>query len=131
MAVTVKGLFMTARYLFQLEAERIPCTIFLMNGFQMHGVILIEHDGESILMEANGKQQVVFRQAISTIAPSRPVRLEVKRIESGEKHIRRSYEHIDGGSLIVEADVHTDESGQRVIKNLTQHPDDEGGGSDG
>lgn len=130
MADTGKGLYMTARYIFCLEAERIPCTIFLMNGFQIHSVTLIEHDGESILMEVNGKQRVVFRQAISTIVPSHPVRLEVKRIESGEKHIRRRYEHIDGegNHILVDADVHTDESGQHVIKSLTQHPDDEGGG---
>ena len=67
--------FTTDRYLERLEAERIRCTIFLMNGFQMHSVRLIGHDSTSILMEVNGMQQVVFRQAISTFAPFCPVRL--------------------------------------------------------
>ena len=73
MADTVIDLYTTSRYFHRLKTDRIPCTIFLMNGFQMHNVFLIDQDSHSILMEVNGRQQVVFRQAVSTIVPSRPV----------------------------------------------------------
>ena len=36
------------------------------------------------------------------------------------QHIRRRYDGIDGDNVIVEADVRTDDSGKRVIENLTQ-----------
>ncbi|MBQ9348590.1 MAG: RNA chaperone Hfq [Oscillibacter sp.] len=83
MADTAIALYTTSRYFRILKTERIPCTIFLMNGFQMHNVILIDNDSHSILMEVNGKQQVVFRQAISTIAPSRPVNMSSPTMSEG------------------------------------------------
>lgn len=80
---SVMTLFPTGKFLHSLETERIPCTIFLMNGFQMHNVTLIEHDNISIIMEANGKQQMVFRQAISTIVPDCLVRMSSPTMSEG------------------------------------------------
>lgn len=49
-------------------------TVFLMNGFQMHGVIT-GYDNFVIVLNSEGKQQMIYKHAISTIAPTRPVDL--------------------------------------------------------
>ena len=51
-------------------------TLFLMNGYQMRGVIHAFDPSVVILMSDN-RQQVIYKHAISTIAPERAVELEV------------------------------------------------------
>ncbi|MBB6452835.1 host factor-I protein [Salirhabdus euzebyi] len=63
------------QYLNQLRKDRISVTIFLTNGFQLKGVIK-SFDNFTVLFEADGKQQLIFKHAISTFAPSKPVNLE-------------------------------------------------------
>ena len=46
-------------------------TVFLMNGFQMHGVIT-GYDNFVVLLDSDGKQQMIYKHAISTIIPTRP-----------------------------------------------------------
>lgn len=46
-------------------------TIFLMNGFQMHGVIS-GYDSFVVILDSDGKQQMIYKHAISTIIPLRP-----------------------------------------------------------
>ena len=62
--------------LFLLRARRdaLPVTLFLMNGFQMRGVIT-GFDAFVVGLDSDGKQQIVYKHAISTIAPLRPVDL--------------------------------------------------------
>lgn len=50
-------------------------TVFLMNGFQMRGVISA-FDPYVVVVSTEGKQQVVYKHAISTITPEHPVDLE-------------------------------------------------------
>ena len=47
-------------------------TVFLMNGFQMHGVVK-GYDSFVVLLDSDGKQQMIYKHAISTITPERPV----------------------------------------------------------
>ena len=49
-------------------------TIFLMNGFQMHGVIS-GYDSFVVVLDSEGKQQMIYKHAISTIIPMRPIDL--------------------------------------------------------
>ena len=49
-------------------------TMFLMNGFQMRGVIT-GFDAFVVILDSEGRQQVIYKHAISTIAPVRPVDL--------------------------------------------------------
>ena len=49
-------------------------TVFLMNGFQMHGVIT-GYDNFVVLLDSDGKQQMIYKHAISTMIPTRPVDL--------------------------------------------------------
>ena len=46
--------------------------MFLMNGFQLRGVIT-GFDAFVVILDTDGKQQVIYKHAISTIAPQRPV----------------------------------------------------------
>ena len=46
-------------------------TVFLMNGFQMHGVVK-GYDSFVVLLESDGKQQMIYKHAISTMIPLRP-----------------------------------------------------------
>ena len=53
----------------------MPVTLFLMNGFQMRGVIT-GFDAFVVVLNSDGRQQIVYKHAISTIAPAYPVELE-------------------------------------------------------
>ena len=48
--------------------------MFLMNGFQMRGHISA-FDAFTVVLNSDGKQQVVYKHAISTITPERPIPL--------------------------------------------------------
>jgi host factor-I protein len=49
-------------------------TVFLMNGFQMHGVVA-GYDSFVVFLDSEGKQQMIYKHAISTIIPMRPIDL--------------------------------------------------------
>ena len=49
-------------------------TVFLMNGFQMRGIVT-GYDPFVVVLDSDGRQQVIYKHAISTIAPIRPVEL--------------------------------------------------------
>lgn len=51
-------------------------TVFLMNGYQMRGVITAFNSYVVVLMSDN-KQQVIYKHAISTITPERAVELDL------------------------------------------------------
>ena len=61
-------------FLNQARRERTPLTVFLMNGFQMRGT-LTGFDSFVILLQSEGRQQMIYKHAVSTISPSSPVRL--------------------------------------------------------
>lgn len=59
-------------FLNQVRKERTPIVIFLINGFQLKGVVK-GFDNYTIILEADGKQQLVYKHAISTLIPQKPV----------------------------------------------------------
>ena len=61
-------------FLSQVRRERRSVTMFLMNGFQMRGYVT-GFDAFTVILTTDGKQQVVYKHAISTIVPERPVPL--------------------------------------------------------
>ena len=62
-------------FLTQVRRERRQVTVFLMNGFQMRGYVS-GFDAFTLVLMTDGKQQVIYKHAISTIVPERPVPLE-------------------------------------------------------
>lgn len=62
-------------YLNQLRKERIAVTVFLTNGFQLRGVVKA-FDNFTVLLDTEGKQQLIYKHAISTFAPSKNVAIE-------------------------------------------------------
>lgn len=61
-------------FLASVRRTETPVTLFLMNGFQMRGVIT-GFDAFVVVLDSDGKQQVIYKHAISTIAPARSVDL--------------------------------------------------------
>ena len=55
--------------------DRLTVTMFLMNGFQLHGVVK-GFDGFTVILDSDGKQQLIYTHAISTIVPPKPISLE-------------------------------------------------------
>jgi len=56
----------------EVRRERIPVTLFLMNGFQLRGVIT-GFDSCVVVLVSDGKQQMIYKHAISTLAPIKPL----------------------------------------------------------
>ena len=56
-------------FLNQARRERTPLTVFLVNGFQMRGVIT-GFDPFVIVLFSEGRQQMIYKHAVSTITPS-------------------------------------------------------------
>ena len=61
-------------FLLRARQDRVLVTLFLMNGFQMRGTIT-GYDPFVVVLDSDGRQQVIYMHAISTIAPIRPVEL--------------------------------------------------------
>ena len=59
-------------FLNQVRKENIPATIYLVNGFQLKGLVR-GFDNFTVILEYEGKQQMVYKHAISTIAPFKSI----------------------------------------------------------
>ncbi|MCL5045787.1 MAG: RNA chaperone Hfq [Actinobacteria bacterium] len=59
-------------FLNQIRKENIPVTIYLVNGFQLKGLVK-GFDNFTVILENDGKQMLVYKHALSTITPFRPV----------------------------------------------------------
>ena len=57
----------------EVRREKVPVTLFLMNGFQLRGVIT-GFDSFVVVLLSDGKQQMIYKHAISTLAPIRPLK---------------------------------------------------------
>lgn len=63
-------------FLNQVRKEGIPVTIYLVNGFQLKGMIQ-GFDNFTIILDSNGKQQLIYKHAVSTITPSKVVSFNI------------------------------------------------------
>ena len=61
-------------FLTQVRRDRLGVTLFLMNGFQMRGHVT-GFAAFTVVLTSDGKQQLIYKHAISTIVPERPVPL--------------------------------------------------------
>ena len=57
----------------EVRRDKVPVTLFLMNGFQLRGTIT-GYDSFVVVLVTDGKQQMIYKHAISTLAPIRPLK---------------------------------------------------------
>ena len=62
------------RFLTAARRAGTPLTLFLVNGFQMRGVIT-GFDPFVVVLESEGRQQMVYKHAISTVVPAQSIAL--------------------------------------------------------
>jgi host factor-I protein len=61
-------------FLNHVRKEKIPVTIFLVNGVKLQGVVTW-FDNFCVLLKREGQVQLVYKHAISTVMPAQPVNL--------------------------------------------------------
>ena len=57
----------------ECRRERVPVTLFLMNGFQLRGIIT-GYDNFVVVLVTDGKQQMIYKHAISTLVPMKQLK---------------------------------------------------------
>ncbi|RJS93792.1 RNA chaperone Hfq [Salinisphaera sp. Q1T1-3] len=71
-----KGQTLQEPFLNALRKERVPVSIYLVNGIKLQGQI--ESFDQFVVLLRNAVSQMVYKHAISTIVPSRNVRSEIR-----------------------------------------------------
>ena len=57
----------------EVRRDKVPVTLFLMNGFQLRGTVT-GFDSFVVVLVTDGKQQMIYKHAISTLAPMKPLK---------------------------------------------------------
>ena len=71
--MSAKGQMLQDPFLNILRKEHVPVSIYLVNGIKLQGQI--ESFDQFVILLKNTVSQMVYKHAISTVVPSRPVRL--------------------------------------------------------
>lgn len=69
-------------FLTRARRSRMGVTLFLMNGYQLRGIIT-GFDSFVVVLMTDSKQQIIYKHAISTIVPERVVPLEGEAAQEG------------------------------------------------
>lgn len=59
-------------FLNQVRKENVAVTVHLVNGFQIKGNVR-GFDNFTVIIDSMGKQQMIYKHAISTVMPARPI----------------------------------------------------------
>ena len=62
------------RFLNELRKSKVPCTIIILNGYQLKNAIVQEFDNFVIVLMVDGSQKLLFKHSISSITPNSPIR---------------------------------------------------------
>ncbi|MFZ3587835.1 RNA chaperone Hfq [Bacillus sp. DJP31] len=65
------------QFLNQLRKDSAFVTVYLLNGFQLRGLVK-GFDNFTVLLESDGKQQLIYKHAISTFVPQKNIHLELE-----------------------------------------------------
>ena len=57
----------------ECRRDKVPVTLFLMNGFQLRGIVT-GYDSFVVVLVSDGKQQMIYKHAISTLVPIKPLK---------------------------------------------------------
>ena len=83
---TSKTVNIQDNFLNQIRKENIPVVVYLMNGFQIRGFVK-GFDNFTVVIESEGKQQLIYKHAVSTFTPSRNVRFDFGDENSSKNEI--------------------------------------------
>ncbi len=61
-------------FLNHVRKEKIPVTVFLVNGVKLQGIVSW-FDNFCVLLRRDGHAQLVYKHAISTVMPAQPINL--------------------------------------------------------
>ncbi len=61
-------------FLNQVRKDHVPVTVYLTNGFQLRGLVK-GFDNYTVILDSDGKQQLVYKHAISTVSPMKAVNI--------------------------------------------------------
>ncbi|MBN2222731.1 MAG: RNA chaperone Hfq [Vallitaleaceae bacterium] len=67
-------------FLNQVRKDKIVVVVYLTNGFQLKGLVK-GFDNFIVFLETEGKQQMIYKHAISTVIPSREVHFNSETAE--------------------------------------------------
>ncbi len=81
MAGQQKGQILQDPFLNLLRKEHVPVAIYLVNGIKLQG--FIESFDQFVVLLRNNVSQMIYKHAISTVVPSRDVRLPLPEVEEG------------------------------------------------
>ena len=73
----MKSINLQDTFLNHLRKNNVFVTVFLLNGFQLKGLIK-SYDNFTVLLESEGKQNLIYKHAISTFAPAKQVVLNTE-----------------------------------------------------
>lgn len=74
-------------FLNQIRKESMLSTVFLINGYQIKGIIR-SFDSFTLMLEVDGKQQLVYKHAVSTIIPMRNITLRAEEETPAEDNAK-------------------------------------------
>ena len=121
-----KGQSLQDPYLNALRKERVPVSIYLVNGIKLQGQI--ESFDQFVVLLKNSVSQMVYKHAISTVVPARNVKIptdtEDEDLDLSDKGESLEWSHCDPKIMLFERP----EAGQRAIilhveLNQTPNPD--------
>ncbi|MBQ8807985.1 MAG: RNA chaperone Hfq [Clostridia bacterium] len=71
-------------FLNQVRKDRQAITVFLLSGFQIRGYVT-GFDNYTVVLDCEGKQELIYKHAISTIIPTYPVNFIAAQKEQAEE----------------------------------------------
>jgi len=77
-----KGQSLQDPFLNALRKERVPVSIYLVNGIKLQGQI--DSFDQFVVLLKNSVNQMIYKHAISTVVPSRPVKMPISNGPVGE-----------------------------------------------
>ena len=82
--ITMKTQFnLQDNFLNQVRKDNVPIIVYLVNGFQLKGIVK-GFDSFTVVLDSEGKQQMIYKHAISTIVPTRNVAFTMKETVGSE-----------------------------------------------
>ncbi|HPZ10312.1 MAG TPA: RNA chaperone Hfq [Candidatus Eremiobacteraeota bacterium] len=67
-------------FLQQVRREKVGVIIYLVNGFQLKGIVR-GYDNFTLFLENEGKIQMVYKHAITTISPMKPIKIAFSPVQ--------------------------------------------------